>query len=118
MNVMVSEPLKGISAANVREHFENRLTEQDLADAYAVTHNEFWWVEDNEYDYEEGTQEYKAACAITDEWRGLMDYYKAKIFEILTAEGVTIPETGQIAVLAPFMKKYGYEDANGWWTKL
>ena len=27
-----------------------------------------WWVEDNEYDYEEGTAEYEQACRITDDW--------------------------------------------------
>lgn len=117
MFVMAKEPIPDMSAAEVKEYFADKHTEKDLADAYAIVHNKFWWVEDNEYDYEEGTPEHKAACAITDEWGALMDEYKNRIFEILTSEGVTIPATGQIKVLEPFMARHGYSDGNGWWIK-
>ena len=88
-----------------------------MADAYALTNNKFWWVEDNVYDFDEGTPEYEEACAISDEWYTLMDEYEKRIFEVLTREGILIPKTKRITVLAPFMKKYGYIDANGWWVK-
>lgn len=117
MFVMSQEPIPNMSASEVRAYFVNKKTEKDLADAFAVASNKFWWVEDNEYDYEEGTPEHKMACAITDEWGTLMDEYKKRIFEILTNEGVSIPSKGQIEVLKPFMARFGYIDGNGWWIK-
>ena len=68
MFVMAKEPIPNMSAAEVKAYFAEKHTVQDLADAYAIAHNKFWWVEDNEYDFEEGTPEHKAACAIPDEW--------------------------------------------------
>ena len=117
MFVMAKEPVPNMSAADVRAYFSDKYTENDLADAYAIAHNKFWWVEDNEYDYEEGTPEHKTACTITDEWGALKDAYKKRIFEILTTEGIAIPETGQIKVLEPFMERFGYTNCSGWWVK-
>lgn len=118
MYIMGEEPMPGISPADIKEKYSGLLTEQHLADAFAIANNKFWWAEDNVYDYEEGTPEYQAACEITDAWGELMDYYKSQIFTILQHEGVTIPETGQIVVLVPFMLRNGYIDGNGWWIKV
>ena len=118
MYIMGEEPMPGISPTDIKEKYSGLLTEHCLADAFAIASNKFWWVEDNVYDYEEGTPEYQAACEITDAWGELMDYYKSQIFTILQHEGVTIPETGQIAVLEPFMLRNGYLDGNGWWIKV
>ena len=115
--VMMSEPIPDMSVEDIRNWFAENNDEQGLATAYAVVHNKAWWVEDDVYDYEEGTEEYKKACQITDEWFALMDELVEKIFDILRSEGVDIPETGQIKVLAPFMERYGYFDGNGWWIK-
>jgi hypothetical protein len=115
--IMASEPIPNKTPTDVRGYFAERKSERDLADAFAIASNKFWWVEDNVYDYEEGTPEYIAACAITDEWGALMDEYEERIFVILRNEGVEIPETGRIKVLEPFMKRNGYRDGNGWWIK-
>ena len=115
--IMASEPIPNKTPTDVRGCFAERKSERDLADAFAIASNKFWWVEDNVYDYEEGTPEYIAACAITDEWGALMDEYEERIFVILRNEGVEIPETGRIKVLEPFMKRNGYSDGNGWWIK-
>lgn len=114
---MGGEPLKGISPSEFKCRVEPFTTTQDLADAFAATSNEFWWVEDNEYDFEKETEEYKRAVALTDEWGALLDKYEEMIFEILRGEGVEIPPTGRIVVLVPFMKRYGYDDMGGWWIK-
>lgn len=106
-----------LNAAEVKAYFADKHTEKDLADAFAIVDNMFWWVEDNEYDYEEDTPEHRAACAITDEWGALLDEYKKQIFEILISEGVAIPSTGQIKVLELFMARYGYANGNGWWIE-
>ena len=115
--IMESEPIPNKTPTDVRNYFIGRNTEKDLADAFVIVSNKFWWVEDNEYDYEEGTPEHRAACAITDEWGALMDEYEERIFAILRGEGVKIPESGRIKVLEPFMKRNGYIDGNGWWIK-
>ncbi len=117
MYVMASEPLKDISSSEFEAFFTDRCTAADLADAYALSSNKFWWVEDNEYDYAVGTPEHYAACAVTDEWLRLMDHYKELILAALKEEGIPIPPTAQINVLMQFMQKYGYTDCRGWWVK-
>ena len=117
MYIMGQEPLSDKTAQEIRFLFAERTTEKDLADAFALASNQFWWVEDNIYDFQEGTPEYQEACRTTDEWCNLMDEYKIRIFEILIREGISIPKTKQIAVLAPFMRRNGYMDENGWWRK-
>ena len=116
--VMASEPHPNITPEDIRSRFHGCLSEKDLADAFAVCSNKFCWVEDNVYDYEEGTPEYEQAKAITDEWCELMDEYEEQIFVILRGEGIDIPERGQIIVLTPFMEKHGYKNGNGWWIKV
>jgi len=117
MYIMASEPAQGMTAAEIEAYYANKHSPQELADAYAITHNQFCWVEDNEYDFEIGTPEHKAACMVTDEWCRLMTQYLERILNILRSEGIEIPATGQNVVLTPFMKKYGYEDYRGWWGK-
>ena len=117
MFVMAKEPIPDVSAEDVKEFFADKNTEKDLADVFAITSNKYWWVADNVYDYEEGTPEHKIACEIADAWGALMDEYEKRILEILATEGVIIPKTGRIKVLACFMERYGYENRNGWWVK-
>ena len=116
MYIMASDPAQGIPVSEIEAYFADKKSAQDLADAYAITSNAFWWIEDNEYNFEEGSPEHKAARLITDEWCRLMNQYQNRIFEVLKNEGIEIPHTGQIAVLIPFMRRYGYEDQGGWWV--
>ena len=116
--IMASEPIPNKTPTDVRNYFAERKTEKDLADAYAISHNKFWWVEDDVYDYEEGTPEYETARVIVDEWGALMDEYEERIFMVLRSEGITIQKAGRINVLNPFMKRNGYFDGNGWWIKV
>ena len=118
MYIMGKEPMPGISPADIKARHSGLLSEQCLADAFAISSNKFWWGEDDVYDYEVDTPEHQAACAITDAWGELMDYYKSQVFSTLQAEGVVIPETGQNTVLKPFMLRNGYIDGNGWWIKV
>ena len=115
---MGSEPIPGWETEEIQEWYDQHHNEAGLAQAFAATSNKFWWVEDNEYDYEEGTPEHQEACRITDSWGDLMDKLKEEIFVILRNEGVAIPEKGQITVLSPFMERNGYYDGNGWWIPI
>lgn len=115
--IMGEEPLSGITPQKLRKLYSGTLTEKELATAFALSSNKFWWVEDNVYDYEEGTLEYQEAVQITEDWRVLMEYYEEQIFAILKKEGIEIPDKGRIVILAPFMKRNGFYDGNGWWIK-
>ena len=115
--VMGEEPAMDITPEDVRSRFAGKTDEQSLAEAYALAHNQAWWVEDNEYDFEVGTEEHAKAVAVTEEWMALMSEYESQIFEILKAEGVEIPDKGRIAVLAPFMERNGFLDGQGWWVE-
>lgn len=116
--IMGGDPAPNITIEEMRVLAEQASTEREISDAFAAASNKAWWVEDNEYDYEEGTEEHKQACRITDDWFEVSDILKEKIFDILRGEGVSIPEKGQIAVLSPFMARNGYRDCNGWWVKI
>lgn len=115
--VMASEPCPNLSAEEMSKLICEISTEKELAILFALSDNQAWWVEDDIYDYEEGTQEYQKACEITDRWFAIADELKKRIFAILQAEGVSIPESGQITVLAPFMERNGFFDGNGWWIQ-
>ena len=78
--MIMNNPFTDKSPAEIQSCFADKHTEKDLADAYAVTSNMFWWTADNIDDYDENTPEYQSACAITDDWAALMDMYQRKIF--------------------------------------
>lgn len=115
--VMGSEPSPELTAEMVLKAISEIKTESELASLFAVVENKAWWIEDEEYDYDEGTVEYKQAKEKTDLWFSLVDELHNRIFAILQSEGVEIPSTGQIAVLEPFMKRNGYKNGQGWWIK-
>ena len=83
-----------------------------------MVENKVWWIEDEEYDYDVGTLEYKQAKKKTDLWLSFADELRNRIFDILRAEGVEITEKGQIAVLEPFMERNGFKDSQDWWVKI
>ena len=61
MFIMANEPLKDISPSEFAAYFADKCTPSDLAEAYALSSNKFWWVEDNEYDFDVGTPEHTAS---------------------------------------------------------
>ena len=115
--VIGSEPSPELTAEMVLKAISEIKTESELASLFAVVENKAWWIEDEEYDYYEGTVEYKQAKEKTDLWFSLVDELHNRIFAIPHSEGVEIPSTGQIAVLEPFMKRNGYKNGQGWWIK-
>ena len=117
LHIMVSEPAPEMSVDDVRIWLDGPLSEKELAEIFAAVSNKFWWVEDNEYDFEEGTEEYKEAVRITDEWGCLMYECLNRIFDIMKSEGVTIPDKGYNDVLIPFMTRNGFKDGSGWWIE-
>lgn len=64
--VMTSEPLPDITIEEIKKWRQSHQTEKELAQIFAVASNKFWWVEDNKYDYEEGTKENIEAIRISN----------------------------------------------------
>ena len=115
--IMGGDPAPDVSAEGLKADALRAETEKELADAYAMASNKAWWVEDDVYDFNEGTPEYKEARRITAEWFAVEELIRNKIFEILRAEGVNIPKRGYNEVLVPFMDRNGYRDGSGWWVR-
>ena len=117
MWVLAGEPIPEVTIEEFRAYFADKQSEQDIADAYAILHEKFVFSEDETYDYEEGTTAYEYACAVADEWGDLYDEYEQRILAILKSEGVSVPKTGYIEVIKPFMARNGYGYGDGWWIK-
>lgn len=114
---MGQEPNPNLTIEKANQLFAEIKTEKDIAELFALVENKAWWIEDEVYDFDEGTEEYKKAVEKTDIWFALADKLKDLIFSILKSEGVQIPSKGQIVVLEPFMKRNGFINGNGWWIK-
>ena len=103
------------------EKANNLQSIQELVDVFVAVHNKFWQFADGEYDYDEGTEDYKKACAITEAWGELMDSLEKKVFEVAKKEGLLAERqenSGTIKQIEDFMKKYGYRDGRGWWIRI
>ena len=117
--VMGADPLPGRSPEDMRTIARHWRTTQELVDAYAEAYNKYWWVEDDEYDFEEGTEGYQKARAIAAAWRQVTKLLEEQILACAMNEGLLEkrPDIGLIRRLEAFMKKYGYRDGRGWWVR-
>ena len=103
-----------ISPSDVQKCFDEMLTEQDLADALALSCNEFWEIENSEYD---DMQERAAARTPKREWKKLIDDCKMRIFAMMKETGEGIPADGRISAIKGFMRKNDYVCGSGYWLK-
>ena len=118
--VMASEPLKDYEFEDIQCLVHKTIETEALVNLYAAVFNEFFWVEDNEYAFPKGTPEYAEACRITDQWGALMDELEERLMRIASDAGLLLPRepnSGTVKQMGPFMKKYGFVNANGWWIK-
>lgn len=75
-------------------------------------------MEDDLYDYEEGTEEYIRVRRNVEAWGEIMDSLDARVMAVAREEGLLSERrlnAGTIKQLEKFMKKYGYRDSCGWW---
>ena len=57
--VIANDSISGKSVDEMRREIGNITSVQKLVDVYVLVHNKFWFIEDNLYDFEQGTKEYK-----------------------------------------------------------
>lgn len=118
--VLAADPMPDRTIEEMRIIIEQIASTQDLVDAYVNVHNKFWFIEDDLYDFEEGTPEYEKVRTTVDAWGELMDELDRKVMQAASNEGLLtekLPDSGTIKQLETFMNKYGYRDGRGWWVK-
>jgi hypothetical protein len=115
--IMCGDPCPDKTPEDIWSIAKGKCSIQELVDAYVIAHNKFWWVEDEVYDYDEGTEEYNKACEITDAWAEVMDYLCDNLIKCASEDGILATGESHYG-LKPFMEKYGYRDGHGWWVKL
>ena len=119
--VMAEDPLPDKTIEEMWYAAGNLKSTQDLVDAYAVVHNKFWWIEDEMYDYPQGSEGHEKACVATDAWGELMDHLEERLIQTAKSEGLMEKEEEyphSKAAQIPIMEQYGYWDGRGWWIEV
>lgn len=119
--IMEGDPLPDRSLEDMWVIAKNYSTTQELVDAYAGAHYKFWWVEDDQYDFEEGTEEHIKTRAVTEAWEQVLNYLEERVITCAIEEGLFAerqPNSGLVKQMEAFMEKYGYRDGRGWWVRI
>lgn len=119
--VMAEDPLPDKTIEEMWHVAGNLKSTQELVDAYAVVHNKFWWIEDEIYDYPEGSEGYKNAFDVTEAWGKLMDVLEERLIQTSKTEGLMKEDEEyphSKAAQIPIMEQYGYWDGRGWWIEI
>lgn len=115
--VMCEEPLSNYAPKDIEKLYKDNPSLEVLADCYANSHNEYWWLEDELYDYQEGTNEYKLFKECVDSWWNLTNYFANEIIAYLGLNDDQISTKGIIYSILPFMDEHHWLFANGWWIQ-
>ena len=120
---LTEEPAGGKTVQDVRLWLSCHTSESDFADVLALVSNQVGWLDDEVYDYEEGTAEYNRALAIYTGWRDFYFELAKQSLEIiktkpeLAGQANLEKRVGTHYQILPFMSYHGYLDKNGWWIK-
>ena len=118
--ILAGDPMPDMSIEEMRQIIASISTTQDLVDVYVAVHNKFWFVEDELYDYDKGTEEYERVLSVVSAWDDIMEALDKRIMETAAEEGLLAerqPDSGTVKQLEAFMDKYGYRNGSGWWLK-
>lgn len=119
--VLAGDPMSDKTVDEIRQDIAAITTTQELVDIYVNVHNKFWFIEDDIYDYEEGTDKYNEAYAVVDIWDEIMDELDRMVMKAAEEERLLAekqPDSGAVKQLEVFMAKYGYCNGCGWWVKI
>ena len=118
--ILLSKLISDLSIEDLNKLIKSGLSSQELADAYSEARIKYCYVEDASYDYEEGTEEYKRAIALTDICDEILDDLEVQIIKAATEEGLLAdsqPDLCAYERIERFMNKYGYFNSGTWWLK-
>lgn len=116
--ILSADPMPDKTVEQMKLEIAEIANTQEVVDAYVQVHNKFWYMEDDLYDYEEGTEEYIRVRRNVEAWGEIMDSLDARVMAVAREEGLLSERrlnAGTIKQLEKFMKKYGYRDSCGWW---
>lgn len=119
--ILTGEPILEKTVEQMQVAIAEITNKQELVDTYVLVHNKFWYIEDDLYDCEEGSEEYIRVRKNMEAWGKIMDLLDEMVMAAAREEGLLVerqPNSGTIKQLEKFMKKYGYKDSRGWWGKL
>ncbi len=117
--ILAGDPLPNVTVEEMKNRIASISTVQELVDLYASVHNKFWYIEDDLYDYEKGSEEYGQFYSVVDAWGCMMEDLKQQVLTAAKKEGlISEPKSrqGKQKLIEPFMQKYGYRDGRGWWV--
>ena len=117
--ILAGDPLPDVTPEDIREEAAAARSVQELVDIYAAVHNKCGWIDDDLYDYEEGSAGYIEILTIVEAWGTLLRELEHRVTEVAEKEGLLIkdPGLGSIKQKELFMKAYGYRDGRGWWVR-
>lgn len=118
--ILAVDSLPDVSVEEMQQIISSITTTQDLVNAYVNVHNKRWFIEDDPYDYDEGTDEYENARSVVDAWGNMLDELDKRVVDTASAEGLLAerqPDSGTVKQVEAFMDKYGYRNGRGWWVK-
>lgn len=117
--ILSGEPLQGVAKEDFQASLSDIHTTQDLVDRYVQAHNHFWFIEDDVYDYIQGSKEYEEARNEVEAWGRIMDELQDRLIKKAKEERL-FDERGRglLKQLERFMSQYGYQDGRGWWVPI
>jgi hypothetical protein len=118
--ILAADPISDKTVEEMQKEVDKIRSTQELVDAYALVYNKFWYIEDDIYDYDEGTENYNECLRNVELWEKLMESLENQVISEAKKEGLLAerPNFGTIKQLEAFMKKYGYRDGRGWWIEV
>lgn len=122
--VLAFNPCEDICAKEMQRRIAMISTEEELTMMLAYVSNRFWYMEDDLYDYEIGSDEYETLRREVSEWGEMMHSLDLRALSILREEneGGLLNHNldmsrGSQAVINILMERNGYSDAGGWWVQ-
>ena len=88
MIIFSDEPMPEVSVQEVKQILLTIHSADELVDLYVLVHYKFWFIEDDLYDFEEGTEAYKRMCNIIDEWSESNDQLTDRVIHAAMDEGL------------------------------
>ena len=102
---MGEDPLPEMDIQEIRNRISTIISTQELVDIYAEVHNKFWFIEDDLYDYDEGTAEYESMCSVIDAWGKTLGDLNDRLMEKADEDGclLNMDDCGIVKRLDKFM---------------
>lgn len=112
--VLATEPAQGKTLNDIWLLIKQKLSEKDLAEAVALVSNQVGWLCHEVEDNIKYSAEQEKAIKNLNEWNICYKELVERILKEYPCKSNDI-KAGIHYQISPFMKRHGFEDANGWW---